>query len=374
MKTRAAVLFKTGLTPPYGVSRPLRVMDVELDPPGPGEVLLRVRAAGLCHSDLSVLDGTRSRQLPMILGHECAGEVEKLGPAVTDLRVGDHVVASFVPSCGACEPCIGGRPALCEPGFAANMAGTLLSGARRLRAEGGEIHHYLGVSAFAEHAVLARNSLIRVDPRLPFDEAAIFGCAVVTGTGAVVNTAGVPRGSTVAVVGLGGVGLAALLAAHMLDAKIIVAIDLSEEKLKVANILGATHTFNAGDPDCAKKVREATHGGLHFAFEMAGSVAALELAYRVTRRGGTTVTAGLSGADQRVSLSHLSLVSEERTVKGSFMGSAVPTRDIPRYIGWYQAGKLPVKRLLSEHITLDQINEGFDRLAASQSVRQIVVM
>jgi Zn-dependent alcohol dehydrogenase len=374
MKTRAAVLFKTGLTPPYGVSRPLRVMDVELDPPGRGEVLVRVRAAGLCHSDLSVLDGTRSRQLPMILGHECAGEVEKLGPAVTDLRVGDHVVASFVPSCGACEPCIGGRPALCEPGFAANMAGTLLSGARRLHAEGGEIHHYLGVSAFAEHAVLARNSLIRVDPRLPFDEAAIFGCAVVTGTGAVVNTAGVPRGSTVAIVGLGGVGLAALLAAHMLDAKIIVAIDLSEEKLKVANILGATHTFNAGDPDCAKKVREATHGGLHFAFEMAGSVAALELAYRVTRRGGTTVTAGLSGADQRVSLSHLSLVSEERTVKGSFMGSAVPTRDIPRYIGWYQAGKLPVKRLLSEHITLDQINEGFDRLAASQSVRQIVVM
>jgi alcohol dehydrogenase len=374
MKTRAAVLFKTGLTPPYGVSRPLRVMDVELDPPGPGEVLVRVRAAGLCHSDLSVLDGTRSRQLPMILGHECAGEVEKLGPGVTDLRVGDHVVASFVPSCGACEPCIGGRPALCEPGFAANMAGTLLSGARRLRTDGGEIHHYLGVSAFAEHAVLARNSLIRVDPRLPFDEAAIFGCAVITGTGAVVNTAGVPRGSTVAIVGLGGVGLAALLAAHMLDAKIIAAIDLSEEKLKVAHILGATHTFNAGDPNCAKKVREATHGGLHYAFEAAGSVAALELAYRVTRRGGTTVTAGLSGADQRMSLSHLSMVSEERTVKGSFMGSAVPTRDIPRYIGWYQAGKLPVKRLLSEHITLDQINEGFDRLAASQSVRQIVVM
>jgi alcohol dehydrogenase len=337
-------------------------------------VLLRVRAAGLCHSDLSVLDGTRARQLPMILGHECAGEVEMLGPGVTDLRVGDHVVASFVPSCGACEPCIGGRPALCEPGFAANMAGTLLSGARRLRVEGAEVHHYLGVSAFAEHAVLARNSLIRVDPRLPFDEAAIFGCAVITGTGAVVNTAAVPRGSTVAIVGLGGVGLAALLAAHMLDAKIIVAIDLSNEKLNVARILGATHTFNAADSDCSKRVREATHGGVHYAFETAGSVAALELAYRVTRRGGMTVTAGLSGADQRMSLSHLSMVSEERTVKGSFMGSAVPTRDIPRYIGWYQAGKLPVKRLLSEHITLDQINEGFDRLAASQSVRQIVVL
>jgi alcohol dehydrogenase len=374
MKTRAAVLLKTGLTPPYGVSRPLRVMDVELDPPGPGEVQIRVRAAGLCHSDLSVIDGTRPRDLPVILGHECAGEVEALGPGVTDLRVGDHVVASFVPSCGACEPCIGGRPALCEPAFAANMAGTLLSGARRLRGESGPIHHFLGVSAFAEHAVLARNALIRVDPRLPFDEAAIFGCAVITGTGAVVNTAGVPRGSTVAIVGLGGVGLAALLAGHMLEAKALVAIDLSEEKLKVARILGATHTFNGGEPDCAKKVREATRGGVHFAFEAAGTVAALELAYRVTRRGGTTVTAGLSAADQRANLSYLSMVTEERTLKGSFMGSAVPTRDIPRYIGWYQAGKLPVKRLLSEHIALEQINEGFDRLAASQSVRQIVVL
>jgi alcohol dehydrogenase len=374
MKTRAAVLSRTGLMPPYGVSRPLRVTDVELDPPGPGEVLIRVRAAGLCHSDLSVIDGTRPRELPVVLGHECAGVVERLGPNVSDLRVGDHVVASFVPSCGACEPCTSGRPALCEPGFAANMAGTLLSGERRLKGDSGPIHHFLGVSAFAEHAVLARNSLIRVDPRLPFDEAAIFGCAVITGTGAVVNTAGVPRGSTVAIVGLGGVGLAALLAAHMLEAKVIVAIDLNDEKLNVARILGATHTFKASDADCAKQVREATRGGVHYAFEAAGTVAALELAYRVTRRGGTTVSAGLSAADQRMNLSYLSLVSEERTVKGSFMGSAVPTRDISRYIGWYQAGKLPVKRLLSEHIALDQINEGFDRLAASQSVRQIVML
>jgi len=160
----------------------------------------------------------------------------------------------------------------------------------------------------------------------------------------------------------------------MLDAKAIVAIDVNEEKLTVARILGASHTLNAGDADCARKVREMTGGGVQFAFEAAGSVTALELAYLITRRGGTTVTMGLSGADQRASLSHLSLVSEERTVKGSFMGSSVPSRDIPRYIGWYQAGKLPVKRLLSEHIALDQINEGFDRLVASQSVRQIVML
>jgi alcohol dehydrogenase len=368
------VLFKTDLAPPFGVSRPLRVMEVELDPPGPGEVLVRMRAAGLCHSDLSVIDGTLPWRLPVVLGHEGAGVVVQLGAGVTDLRVGDHVVAAFVPSCGSCEPCTSGRPGLCEPGTAANVAGTLLGGKRRLRANELELNHFLGVSAFAEHAVLARNSLIRVDPRLPFDEAAVFGCAVITGTGAVVNTAQLQRGATVAIIGLGGVGLAALLAAHMLDAKAIVAIDLSEEKLHVASILGASHTLNASDPDCADKARRITHGGVQFAFETAGSVKALELAYRITRRGGTTVAVGLTNAEQRVSLSQLSIVTEERTLKGSFLGSSVPSRDIPRYIGWYQAGKLPVKRLLSEHIALDQINEGFDRLAAAKSVRQIVML
>jgi len=374
MKTRAAVLFKTDLAPPFGVSRPLRVMEVDLDPPGPGEVLVRMRAAGLCHSDLSVINGTLPWRLPLVPGHEGAGIVEQLGAGVSDLRVGDHVVATFVPSCGACEPCISGRPGLCQPGTAANVAGELLGGHRRLQLDGRELHHFLGVSAFAEHAVLARSSLVRIDPRLPLDEAAVFGCAVITGTGAVINTAQMPRGATVAIVGLGGVGLAALLAAHMLEAKAIIAIDVSDEKLHVASILGASHTLNASDPQCADKARTITNGGAQFAFEAAGSVKALELAYRITRRGGTTVTVGLPSADQRVSLPQLSIVTEERTLKGSFLGSSVPSRDIPRYIGWYQAGKLPVKRLLAEHIPLDQINEGFDRLAAAKSVRQVVML
>ena len=372
MRTRAAVLREIGRPAPYADSRPLSIEEFELDPPGPGEVLVRVRAAGLCHSDLSVIDGNRPRPVPMVLGHEAAGIVEAVGAGVDSLVPGDHVVAAFVPSCGHCAPCAGGRPALCEPGFRANSAGTLLSGARRLRDAGGDVHHHLGVSGFAERAVMSAQSLVRVPSDLPFAEAALFGCAVITGVGAVVNTAAMPRGATAAVVGLGGVGLAAVLAARMLEAREIVAIDLNERKLAVAREFGATATVNAASPDAVDRVREITGGGAGYAFEMAGSARALELAYKATARGGTTVTAGLPHPQQQVSLQHVSLVAEERTLKGSYLGSCVPSRDIPRYIEWYRAGRLPVDRLMSERLRLDGINAGFDRLAAGESIRQVI--
>ena len=372
MRTRAAVLREIGLPAPYADSRPLSIEEFELDPPGPGEVLVRVRAAGLCHSDLSVIDGNRPRPVPMVLGHEAAGIVAAVGAGVDSLVPGDHVVAAFVPSCGHCAPCAGGRPALCEPGFRANSAGTLLSGARRLRDAGGDVHHHLGVSGFAERAVMSAQSLVRVPSDLPFAEAALFGCAVITGVGAVVNTAAMPRGATAAVVGLGGVGLAAVLAARMLEAREIVAIDLNERKLAVAREFGATATVNAASPDAVDRVREITGGGAGYAFEMAGSARALELAYKATARGGTTVTAGLPHPQQQVSLQHVSLVAEERTLKGSYLGSCVPSRDIPRYIEWYRAGRLPVDRLMSERLRLDGINAGFDRLAAGESIRQVI--
>ena len=372
MRTRAAVLRETGRPAPYAQSRPLSIEAFELDPPGPGEVLVRVRAAGLCHSDLSVIDGNRPRPVPMVLGHEAAGVVEAIGPGVAGLAPGDHVVAAFVPSCGHCNPCAGGRPALCEPGFRANSAGTLLSGARRLHDAAGDVHHHLGVSGFAEYAVLSEHSLVRVPRDLPFAEAALFGCAVITGVGAVVNTAVMPRGATAAVVGLGGVGLAAVLAARMLEAREIVAVDLNERKLAVAREFGATATVNAASPDAVERVREITGGGAAYAFEMAGSARALELAYRATARGGTTVTAGLPHPEQKVSLQHVSLVAEERTLKGSYLGSCVPSRDIPTYIEWYRAGRLPVDRLMSERLRLEDINAGFDRLAAGESIRQVI--
>jgi alcohol dehydrogenase len=372
MKVRAAVLREIGRPGPYAESKPLAIEDVELDPPGEGEVLVRLRAAGLCHSDLSVIDGNRPRPMPMVLGHEAAGVVETLGPGVAGLARGDHVVAAFVPSCGHCIPCATGRPALCEPGFRANTAGVLLSGERRLHDARGVVNHHLGVSGFAQFAVLAANSLVRVPSDLPFAEAALFGCAVMTGVGAVVNTAAMPHGASAAIVGLGGVGLAALLAARMLDAEHLVAVDVNERKLAVARELGATATVNAASPDAAEHIRELTKGGVACAFEMAGSTRALELAYRITARGGTTVSAGLPHPQQQFSLQHVSLVAEERTLKGSYLGSCVPSRDIPHYVGWYRAGRLPVDRLLSERLRLDDINSAFDRLAAGESIRQVV--
>jgi alcohol dehydrogenase len=373
MKTRAALLTRMGVPAPYAESRPLEIVDIELAPPGPGEVLLRIRAAGLCHSDLSVIDGNRPRPLPMVLGHEGAGVVEALGSGVTDLVIGDHVVTTFVPSCGHCRPCEDTRPALCEPGFAANSAGTLLGGARRLTREGLPLNHHLGVSAFAEYATVRRESLVRVDRSLSFESAAVFGCAVITGVGAVVNTADLLPDRSVAVVGLGGVGLAALMGARLREARRIVAIDLSDAKLAAARELGATDTFNAADPGCIEAVREATQGGVEFAFEMAGSVQAMDLAYRITRRGGTTVTAGLSHPQAMFTVPHVGIVAEERSIKGSYLGSCVPARDIPRYIEWYQAGRLPVDRLLSGSLALEDINLGFDRLACGEALRQTVL-
>lgn len=372
MKVRAAVLSQLALPPPYAASRPLALRELHLEPPGPGEVLIAVRAAGLCHSDLSVIDGNRPRPVPMALGHEAAGIVEAAGPGVHDLAPGTHVVTTFVPSCGHCSHCSTGRPALCEPGGRANSTGTLLSGARRL--SGPEpIHHHLGVSAFATHAVVARESCVAIDADLPFELAALFGCAVITGVGAVVNTAGLPPGSSAAVIGLGGVGLAALLGARRLGAQPLVAVDLSADKLALARELGATHVFGAGAADCAGAIREATGGGVAFAFETAGSVAALDLAWRITRRGGTTVSAGLSHPDRHWPMPHLQLVTEERTLKGSYLGSCVPSRDIPRYIDWYRRGELPVDRLLGERVGLEGLNAAFDRLASGHALRQVVL-
>ena len=372
MKTRAALLTAMKAPTPYAKSRPLEIAEVELAPPGPGEVLVRIRAAGLCHSDLSVIDGNRPRPLPMVLGHEGAGEVVELGSGVRGFAVGDHVVTAFVPSCGSCAPCRDARPALYEPGFAANSAGTLLSGARRLQHAGAAVNHHLGVSCFAEYAVMAQESLVRIDRSVSFAQAAVFGCAVMTGTGAVLNTAALPRGASVAVLGLGGVGLAALLGARLREAREIVAVDLSDHKLALARELGATRCYNAADPDVVAKIREDSKGGLEFSFEMAGSVRALETAWQITRRGGTTVTAGLSNPEARFTVGHLSIVAEERTLKGSYLGSCVPSRDIPLYIQYFQQGKLPVDRLLAERLTLNDINAGFDRLASGETIRQIV--
>lgn len=374
MKVRAAVLNAIGNKGPYAQTKPLTIEQVELKPPGYGEILIKIGAAGLCHSDLSVINGDRPRPMPMALGHEAAGIVEELGPGVTDLKKGDKVVLVFVPSCGHCAPCAEGRPALCEPGAVANTAGTLLSGERRIFTNDGKpVNHHLGCSAFAEYATVSRNSVVKVHPDLPLDQAALFGCAVLTGMGAVVNTAGVKPGQTVAVIGLGGVGLASILGAVISGARIVAAVDLSEEKLKLAKELGATHTFVASDPDIVAKFKEATAGGVDFAVEMAGSPRAFDTAYKITRRGGTTLTAGLPPPTATWAMPGVNLVAEERTIKGSYIGTCVPSRDIPRYVDLFMQGRLPVDKLKSGEMPLDQINEGFDLLHDGKVVRQVII-
>lgn len=372
IQTRAAVLRNMGASRPYRDSRPLAVESVWLDPPGPGEVLVAVKAAGLCHSDLSVINGDRPRPLPMALGHEAAGVVEAVGPGVEDLSTGDRVIMVFMPSCGACEPCQIGRPALCEPGAEANSKGELLGGGRRLQSGGESLNHHLGCSAFADRAVVSRRSLVKAPDDLPFEHAALFGCAVLTGVGAVVNTAQVRAGQAVAVVGLGGVGLASVLAALACGAGPVVAVDLSEEKLTLARSLGPVRTVNAADPDAIEKVKALTGGGAEVALEMAGSARALDAAWRMTRRGGTTVTAGLPPPEAALAVNIVSLVAEERTLKGSYIGTCVPARDIPRFIRMFRDGRLPVDRLLSRVIELDRINEAFDDLAEGRTVRTVI--
>ncbi|BEV01181.1 zinc-dependent alcohol dehydrogenase family protein [Novosphingobium olei] len=374
MKSRAAVLRTMGAIHPYAESKPLTVEDIALDAPGPGEVMVRIHAAGLCHSDLSVINGSRPRPMPMALGHEAAGVVEALGPHVDDLAVGDHVVMVFMPSCGHCVPCAEGRPALCEPGARANGAGLLLSGHGRLHdgRDGSTIHHHLGCSAFAERAVVSRHSLVKIDKELPLPIAALFGCAVLTGAGAVINTAGLQPGQTAVIIGMGAIGFAALLAAAASGASQIIAVDILDDKLELALSMGATDVVSARDPDAIERVRALTDGGADFAFEFAGVTKALEQAYRMTRRGGTTITAGLPPPDATLPVNVVNLVAEERSLKGSYIGTCVPVRDVPRYIALYRAGRLPVDKLMNGTIPLDRINEGFDRLHEGSVLRLVV--
>ena len=372
IKCRAAVLFDMGLSRPFAKSKPVKVEEIELDPPGFGEVLVKVAAAGLCHSDLSVVNGNRPRAMPMVLGHEGSGVIEELGEGVDDYEIGDHVVFIFVPSCGKCISCKEGKPALCDPGLAANGAGTLLSGEKKISLNGDLINHQVGVSCFAEYTVVSSKSLVKVDKSLPLDEAALFGCAVITGAGAVFNTANIKVGSTVAVVGLGGTGLAALMGAKAAGASKIIGIDLLQDKLDLAKQLGADVVYKADDPDILDNIHKFTKGGVHYSFECVGSEKAMELAYKTLKRGGTVVSSGLSHPDKSFSIKHVDLVANEKIIKGSFLGSCVPDRDIPAYIDLYRSGRLPVDRLMSDHITLDEVNEGFDKLSDGNTVRQII--
>jgi alcohol dehydrogenase len=365
MEILGAVLERSGNPAPFAASRPFTVGPLTLDEPGPGELLVRIEAAGVCHSDLSVVDGNRVRPTPMLLGHEAAGLVERVGPAVTDLAPGHRVVMTFLPRCGACPECGTDGRLPCRVGSAANAEGTLVGGGQRLHRGGVAIKHHLGVSAFATHAVVSRTSVVRVAADVPPEVAALLGCAVLTGGGAVLNAGRPGPGERVVVVGLGGVGMAALAVAVALGHEVI-GVDRVPAKLAAARRLGASAAHHPGTA-----LEEGVSAPV--VIEAAGSVPAFEAALALTAPGGTTVTVGLPAPDAMARISPLALTATGRSVVGSYLGSAVPERDIPRYVGLWRSGRLPLEELVSGRIGLHDLDGAMDRLAAGQELRQLMV-
>jgi alcohol dehydrogenase len=367
MKSKAVVLNRRIEDSSYAQSDAWEIIEVELAPPGDTEVLVRIEAAGICHSDLSVMNGTRPRPMPIVLGHESAGIVAQVGSQVRDLKVGDHVTSIFLPSCGQCATCKAGLPANCSVAASVNARGEMIAGGSRLSINGEPINHYNGVSCYSEYAVMDQRSLVKIPKEIPFDLAALFGCALLTGIGAVRNSAQTKPGQSLAVWGLGGVGLAAVLGAVIAKASPIVAIDPVETKRHLALALGADIAL-----DPSENVRDHLPDGVAVAIEAVGRANSLKDAYEATARGGVTVTVGLPPATEQLSISALSLVADVKTIKGSYVGSANPREDIPAYVKAWSEGQLPVERLLSLAHPMSNVGEAMDLLNSAQVVRQVI--
>ena len=362
MKMKAAVL--------YEPNKPMEVQTVDLDDPSDGEVLVRIAAAGVCHSDLHLIKGEWTTPLPAVLGHEGAGVVEKVGAGVTRVKPGDHVILNFRANCGHCHYCVVGRPVLCDGIDTPRSA--MFDGTVRLHRNGADIHHMARVSCFAEYAVVPESGAVPVRKDMPLDRACLIGCAVMTGVGAVANTARVRPGDTVAVIGCGGVGLNAVQGAVLAGADRIIAVDLLDNKLEYARQFGATDVINAGNGDAAGRVLEMTGGGVDFAFEAIGNPAAIQQAYEMCRMGGTTVIVGMAPEDDVLEFNALSIPRTERAIVGSWYGSARPWVDLPRLADMYMRGRLKIDELISRSYPLEQINEAYDALQAGEVARSVL--
>jgi len=369
----SAILRNSSAARPYAVSAPLTIETVQVPSPRAGEVLVKIERASLCHSDLSVIDGSRIRPLPMALGHEAAGTVVAVGEGVDDVNEGDHVVLVFVPSCGDCRACRAGRPALCHRGAAVNNTGDLLHGDAALRTEAGErINHHLGVSAFSQFAVVARESVVVIERDVPFDVAAMFGCAALTGIGAVLNTGRLAADQSVIVFGLGAVGLMAVMAAAQVAGTTVIAIDPLAEKQHLALRCGATAV---GSPEqAAALVAEHAGDGVDLAIEAVGHSRVMEACLGLLTRGGALVSVGLPHPEQVITTSALQFAGMGRRLLGSYMGDSVPSRDIPAYLDMWRAGTLPVELLHTDTRPLSDLNESLDALAEGSIVRRLFTL
>ncbi|HEY1296691.1 MAG TPA: Zn-dependent alcohol dehydrogenase [Chloroflexota bacterium] len=353
----------------YGQS--LELEEIQIDPPKPGEVRVRIGATGVCHSDYHVIKGEWKYGLPMILGHEAAGVVETLGEGVTGVKPGDHAILSFRPACGVCRLCSIGRSVLCEgrPGDRFKMH----DGTARVHRNGQDILVLARVGSFAEQVVVPAEQVIPVREDVPMDVLALIGCAVTTGVGAVVNAAKVEPGSTVAVIGCGGVGLNVIQGAALVNASRIIAVDLLDNKLEYARQFGATDTVNGSGGDAVEQVRELTGGGVDYAFEVIGNGKTVEQAIQMTRVAGTACIVGMAPQGSTASFDPLLFVNKETKLIGTWYGSARPRLDFPRMIELTMAGKLKVNELISRRYSLDQINEGFERLGRGEVARGVIV-
>ncbi len=366
MQITGAVLEELGRQGPYAETLPITLSQLELDEPGAGEILVRIEVAGVCHSDLSVVNGSRPRPVPMLLGHEAAGIVEKLGEGVTDLRVGQRVVITFIPRCGSCEACAKDGLAPCINGSASNTAGSLLSGGMRLHRQGQDVFHHLGASGFADHAVVDRRSVVPVDEDVPARIAAVLGCAVLTGGGAVINAGRLKAGETIVVIGLGGVGMAALLTALAHDGIHAIAVDARQDKLDLALTLGAEQAFLPQD-----LVTSGVHADL--VVEAVGKSVAFESGLNVLAPGGRLVTVGLPAPDDLATVSPLTLVARGQSIIGSYLGSSIAERDIPIFVEMWRSGRLPLEQLVSAEIHLSDINRAMDDLGSGSAIRQLII-
>ena len=363
---RAAIL--------YEANTPLQIEEVSLDGPRDDEVLVQVAATGACHSDYHVMDGTwngRGYPLPMILGHEAAGIVEKVGSSVRTTKPGDHVILSFAPNCGRCRMCTIGRPNLCT-----NMIpppGCFPDGTRRHRKDDVEINCFgRGMSSFAEYSVVHESAAVPIDPDVPMTAAALMGCAVMTGVGAVLNTAAVEPGSSVAVFATGGVGLSVVQGAVLANASQIIAVDLLDNKLDYASSFGATHTINASRTDAVQEIKELTGGvGVDYAFDAIGDARVSRACYDAIRRGGTAVVVGMAPTGTEIPIP-ATIAGEEKVVKGCFYGSTRPAVDFKRLVDFYKRGALKLDGMITRTYAFDTINDAFDALARGDNARGVI--
>lgn len=363
MQTKAAVL--------YEANQPLVIETLELDDPKDGEVLVRMAAAGVCYSDYHIMKGEWTMPLPMVLGHEAAGVVEKVGAGVSRVKKGDHVILNFRPNCGTCHHCTVGRPVLCD-GIETDRW-MMFDGTCRLHKGDQDIYHMTRTASFSEYAVVPESGAVPVRKDMPLDKASLIGCAVMTGVGAVVNTAKVEPGSSVLVIGCGGVGLNVVQGAVLAGAERIIAVDTLQNKLSYARDFGATDTLVASEGDVVERVRELTGGGVDYAFEAIGNSGCIAQAYEATGPGGKTVVVGMAAETDNISINALSLPRTEKSLIGSWYGSARPWVDFPKLVNLYLSGRLQIDSMISRTYGLDEINEAYDALGKGEVARSVIL-